>query len=225
MEKQVVEDLKGLFISEYLNRKDQKIKSLHRRKMEIQKQKEEYIKSSLLNKIAFKLEKSEILYLFLGALYGSLCSVLLVSFIIMLINLFLTPSSQIGMAPIFCFFWLCFTLFSLYCSTLAPKCLFKSIEKSYYDEKLKEIDNKIIEIFEIEKMIVDALVMNNEFEKSNEKLLSKKYKSFKIHKEIIDKFEKIIVQHFDKKEHLLKFINLRNANNFIELNDALADFK
>lgn len=225
-EKTLNEQLKNIFISAFLERKDQKLKSLLKRKFEIQNEKENYKNSTILKKFLFKMKKSELERCFFASSYISFLFSSLIFFIVSSVNIFfLSSNDQISYMPIFLFFGLCFSVFFSVSSLSLPDYFWGSIEKDYYDEKINEVDDKIVRIFKIEKMLVENIVFNDSFKKSDYPLSAERFNSLKVNNQVLKNFENILEKHFDKTEYKEHFEKLKNVNNFVELNDALAGFK
>lgn len=218
------EELKDLFIMEFLDKKDKKIKSIHKYKYKLQKEKEEYQKSSLIDKLIFKIKKAEVNENFFGSIYLSSAFSLMIFVIIFFVNLlFLSNYDQISYKPIMLFFLSCFSFFFSFSLLFLPSYFFGSVEKHYFNDKINELDDKIINMFEVEKLIIEQLTKNEEFEKSNPKLRFKS--SLFVSNKVKDRFKTVLLKNFDLKEYEKQFEKLEKVSNFIELNDAVAEFK
>ena len=78
-------------------------------------------------------------------------------------------------------------------------------------------------MFEVEKLIIEQLTKNEEFEESNSELRFKS--SLFVSNKVKDRFKAILLKNFDLKEYEKQFEKLEKVSNFIELNDAIAEFK
>ena len=121
------------------------------------------------------------------------------------------------------FFLSCFSVFFSFSLLFLPSYFFGSVEKHYFNDKINELDDKIINMFEVEKLIIEQLIKNEEFEKSNSELRFKS--SLFVSNKVKDRFKAILLKNFDLKEYEKQFEKLEKVSNFIELNDAIAEFK
>lgn len=225
-EKITTENLKDLFISEYLKRKDEKIKSIHKRKLKVEKEKKDYINLNIFKKVLFKFEKSNILENFFGAVKLSISFSLIIFSIVFFVNLFFVSElDQISYNPIIIFFCFCFSFFFSFSLLFVPKYFFGSIEEHYFNKKINDLDEKVKRIFEVENLIVEQLFKNEEFEKASKELYFRRFDSLKVYNTVINKFEEILKKDFDRHEYYIQFENLKKSSNFVELNNAISKFK